>query len=64
MKSLFESNCIDNLAHIWVQEKKLTKEDGVLLPNSLVGFFGERYKLVLDSRGCKKTVKMVILPFS
>ena len=37
--------CIDNLAHIWVQEKKVTRPEGRELPNSAVGF-GQKYSEV------------------
>lgn len=39
---------IDNLAWIWVQEKRLTNEDGTPIPNSRVGL-GAKNKLVRDS---------------
>ncbi len=41
--------CTDNLAHIWAREQDLKKEDGKLLENMEIGFFGPRCGLVLDS---------------
>ena len=40
--------CIDNLAHIWVQEKMVMKPEGKELPDSMVGF-GKKNSTVLDS---------------
>lgn len=41
--------CIDNLALIWVREKGLTKENRAPFRNLEIGFFGAKYKPVLDS---------------
>ena len=40
--------CVDNLAHIWVHEREVTKEDGNPLPDSWVGF-GVNNKVVRRS---------------
>lgn len=40
--------CIDNLAHIWVQERNVKKPDGTELPDSAVGF-GRKNREVLNS---------------